>query len=146
QRLYLFWSANADKGPAGRLLGASQATRVEEMAGQAPQAIAALRCSEFDAAPVVRPSPQRPGLRAREFTGLVQAPWEERSYTGLMRAIRPEAADAGMLAVTTEAPRPDHDEWVAAAPPDGEASAAGEQPVRHGFPAGARAGTALHAV
>ncbi|MFA7504849.1 MAG: UvrD-helicase domain-containing protein [Burkholderiaceae bacterium] len=146
QRLYLFWSDVETDGPVGRLLGDSPAERVAAMSQEHPHAIAALDHEALVGTAGEGSAARAPaGLRAREFTGHVPMPWEERSYTGLMRAIRPDSVDMAALPVI-EAPRPDHDEWVPAAPPEDETPAADEPPVRHGFPAGARAGTALHAV
>ncbi|MCO5120910.1 MAG: exodeoxyribonuclease V subunit beta [Burkholderiaceae bacterium] len=147
-RLYLFWSASKGDGQVGRLLGASQADRVAEMVRKAPQAVAGLGCmpepreAASDDAPLRRRAEE---LRAREFTGEIATPWEERSYTALMRAIRPDAVDALAPLPPAEAPRPDHDEWIVV-PVDPDEPPSGEQAVRHAFPAGARAGTALHAV
>ena len=147
QRLYLFWSADQAGGPVGRLLGDAQRERVDEMVREHPQAIAAFDCAALVGTGCMRPPERRRAeLRPRRFAGRVPTPWEERSYTGLMRAIRPDAADATAPPPIVEAPRPDHDEWIAAVADIADPPPTGEQPARHGFPAGARAGTALHAV
>src|SRR5690606_4981001 len=95
-------------------------------------------------APAMSPARE---LAAREFRARVPAPWEERSYTGLMRAIRPEEAGLSLPATTVDAPRPDHDEWVPGGDDPGTAAVEvqepGERPVRHVFPAGGRRGPAL---
>ncbi len=147
QRLYVFWSAEEAGGPVGRLLGDPQRERVDAMVLAHPRAIAAFDCAAIVASGDGRlPARQRSELRARAFTGAVPAPWEERSYTGLMRAIRPDTVGEPASLPVVEAPRPDHDEWIAVTVDTAEPQVAGELPVRHGFPAGARAGTALHAV
>lgn len=150
-RLYLFWTEKSKGGAVARLLGDAPRDRIEAMARAHPEAIAAFDCEALresaGGAPAMSPARE---LAAREFRARVPAPWEERSYTGLMRAIRPEEAGLSLPATTVDAPRPDHDEWVPGGDDPGTAAVEvqepGERPVRHVFPAGARAGTALHEV
>lgn len=149
-RLYLFWLDRSKGGAVGRLLGEAPGDRVGEMARAHPDAIACFGAEALrQSAGGEPPRPRERNLGAREFRARVPAPWEERSYTGLMRAIRPDAAAAASTTLV-DAPRPDHDEWIPAIEDPvtdaGDPQAPGEMPIRHAFPAGARAGTALHAV
>lgn len=150
-RLYLFWVAEPECGAVGRLLGNAPRDRVARMAGAHPRAIAAFDCEALRASAGGAPRrPPTPALDARRFRAEVPPPWDERSYTGLMRAIRPATTGWSAATMIVDAPRPDHDEWIPAGEDTGtdapDARAPGETSIRHTFPAGARAGTALHAV
>lgn len=155
-RLYLFWSATGAPGALDRLLGPEPAVRVAQMAADRPEAIAALDASALCSDAVHEAGAAHAHrLASRSFDAVVPAPWGDRSYTGLMRAIQSAQPATGALAIsgadTADAGdplRPDHDERIAALPHEdvGAAAAAGGGTIRHRFPGGATAGTALHGI
>lgn len=160
QRLYLFWrrpgnrnSGRVNDNPVRMLLGEAAGSRIAAMASELPDSVSALGLADLaGAAGIESCAGQQRSLRAREFRAALDAPWEERSYTSLMRALQRAPADDLAIATANEPPRPDHDELALAPPrsdtddPAGEVRERGASDARHGFPAGARAGTALHAI
>lgn len=150
QRLYLFWSdEDKDHGPLEAILGPERRGWIAGMHEAHPEVVALLDGERLlaDGGGDVVPAPAGPELDARPFDVDIPEPWLERSYTALMRAMVANPGQSPDLAEPADALRPDHDEWVVPVEIDEEDPAAmARAGMRHGFPAGPRAGTALHAV